>query len=225
MKKFLFDNIDFDAPVVEDIAPTYSIADLENARTDALTLGDARGYARGKAEAEQAAQDAVDEKLRILLEGMSISLGRLTVAEDRREMEKCIDAARMALHVVHKLMPNLASTHGLPEVERIITAAIDGRRDEPRLAVTVATALLEPLKERIDLLAQDRGYAGKIILIADDAMAIGDCRVEWADGGSERMLARLLMQIESEFSRALMGMQSSNEEGADTTPAPDKQEQ
>lgn len=211
MKKFLFDTIDFDAPEVVETAPAFSEHDVEQARTDALSMGDARGYARGRAEAEREAQEAVDEKLRILLESVTIAIGRLTTAEDRREMEKCIDAARLALHVVHKLMPQLAASHGLPEIERVISAAIDARREEPRLAVTVATALLEPLKARVDILAQDRGFAGKIILLADDAMPAGDCRVEWADGGSERTLSRLMMQIEGEFSRALSGMQSSVE--------------
>ncbi len=227
MKKFLFDTIDFDAPVVVDTAPTFSETDLEQARADALSLGDARGYARGRTEAERAAQEAVDEKLRILLEGISIALGRLSAGEDRREMEKCIDAARLALHVVHKLMPQLATSHGLPEVERVIAAAMDARREEPRLAVTVATDMLEPLKARIDNLAADRGFAGKIIILTDDAMPLGDCRVEWADGGSERILSRLMMQIEGEFSRALMGMQSSNDlvPGAHSLPAEPQQEE
>jgi flagellar assembly protein FliH len=227
MKKFLFDTIDFDAPEVspEELGPSFNQDDMETARKDALAMGDARGYARGRSEAEVAAQEAVEEKLRLLLESLSIGIGRLAAAEDRREMEKCIDAARLALHVVHKLMPQLAATHGLPEVERVISAAIDARREEPRLAVTVPTALLAPLRERVDLMAQERGFAGKVILLADDAMAPSDCRVEWADGGTERILSRLMMHIEGEFSRALSGMQSAAEplpaQGHDTEHQPE----
>ncbi len=207
MKKFLFDTVDFDEPEVVDTAPTFSEADLATTREDAYRRGYSEGQTQGRAEAAQAAQDAVDEKLRILLEDVSTRLRHLTSDEDRREMEKCIDAARLALHVVHKLMPQLAQNHGLPEVERIIARAIDARRDEPRIAITVAPALLEHVKERINPLAQERGFAGKMIVVADEAMALSDCRVEWADGGSERLMARLMGNIEDEFTRAILGMQ------------------
>lgn len=211
MKKFLFDTIDFDEPEVVDAAPTFSEEQVTLARDEGQKQGHAKGYAEGHAEAARAAHEAVEEKLRVLLDGVTLSLGQLTANEERREMEKCIDAARMALHIVHKLMPQLAASHGLPEVERIIASAVDVRRDEPRIAVTVPTALLDALKGRIDQLAQDRGFAGKLILIADDAMAPSDCRVEWADGGSERLLGRLMLQIEGEFSRAIAGMQGALE--------------
>ncbi len=211
MKKFLFDTIDFDEPEVVDTAPTYSEEQVMLAREEGLRQGQAKGYAEGHAQAAQAAHDAVEEKLRVLLDAITLSLGQLTSNEDRRVMEICIDAARMALHIVHKLMPQLTMQHGLPEIERVIAAAVDARREEPRIAVTVPTALLEPLKGRIDQLAQDRGFAGKLILVADDAMALSDCRIEWADGGSERLVGRLMMQIENEFSRAIAGMQGALE--------------
>lgn len=206
MKKFLFDTHDFDAPeVVEDlpVVPTFSEAELEQARRDAEALGRAAGRAEAAAEALQ----AQEEKIRILLDGVTIALGRLAAGEDRRETEKCVDAARIALRVIHKMMPQLAATHGLPEVERIIAAAIEARREEPRIAITVATALLEPLKARIDAVAQGRGFTNKIIILADDTLGPSDCRVEWADGGSERLVSRLLMQIEGEFSRTIAGLQ------------------
>ncbi len=211
MKKFLFDTIDFDEPEAVDTAPTFSEEQVTLARDEGLKQGHAKGYAEGHEAAARAAHEAVEEKLRVLLDSVTLSLGQLTANEERREMEKCIDAARMALHIVHKLMPQLAASHGLPEVERIIASAVDARRDEPRIAVTVPTALLEPLKGRIDQMAQDRGFAGKLIVIADDAMAPSDCRIEWADGGSERLLGRLMLQIEGEFSRAIAGMQGALE--------------
>lgn len=211
MKKFLFDTIDFDEPEAVDTTPTFSEEQVTLARDEGLKQGHAKGYAEGYEAAARAAHEAVEEKLRALLDGVTLSLGQLTANEERREMEKCIDAARMALHIVHKLMPQLTASHGLPEVERIIASAVDARRDEPRIAVTVPTALLEPLKGRIDQLAQDRGFAGKLIVIADDAMAPSDCRIEWADGGSERLLGRLMLQIEGEFSRAIAGMQGALE--------------
>lgn len=203
MKRFLFDTVDFDEAENMADTPVFSAAAVDAARDE----GRKDGYAQGHAEAMKAAREALDEKLRLVLETLAIGLGQLTVNEERRETEKCIDAARLALHMTHKLMPQLAQNHGLPEIERIIASAIEARRDEPRIAITVPTALLAPLSERIDQIARDRGFAGKLIVIASDTHGPSDCRVEWADGGNERLVSRLIVQLENEFSRAIAGMQ------------------
>jgi flagellar assembly protein FliH len=59
----------------------------------------------------------------------------------------------------------------------------------------VAQEIYEPLRERLDTLANAAGYAGRIVLLVDDAIAAGDARVEWADGGAERNLAGQCAEI------------------------------
>jgi flagellar assembly protein FliH len=59
----------------------------------------------------------------------------------------------------------------------------------------VAREIYEPLRERLDALAKAAGYAGRIVLLVDDAIAAGDARVEWADGGAERNLAGQCAEI------------------------------
>ena len=59
--------------------------------------------------------------------------------------------------------------------------------------------------------ALERGFAGKLILIAEDNLGPSDCRVEWADGGAERLYERLFAQIEMEFAKAIAVMQKTIE--------------
>lgn len=204
MKKFLFDTHDFDEQEAVDDGLKFTEEDVIRARE----AGHAAGMTEGQAEAARAAREAQEEKIGQLLEKAGGILEKLAADESRRETEKCIDTARMALHVVQKMMPALAEKNALPEIERIIAAAIEARRDEPRLAVTVPTALLENLRARIDALAAERGFAGSLILIADDGLGPSDCRIEWADGGSERLLDRLTHHIASEFAKTVGGLES-----------------
>jgi flagellar assembly protein FliH len=37
--------------------------------------------------------------------------------------------------------------------------------------------------ERIERLARQNGYEGRLIIMAEPDVAHGDCRIEWADGG------------------------------------------
>ncbi|HYD18988.1 MAG TPA: hypothetical protein VEF76_10960, partial [Patescibacteria group bacterium] len=135
-------------------------------------------------------------------------LERLILAEDKREIQKMMDTVRLTARVTHKLLPRFAERYSMDEIERVITEAIEARRDEPRIAITVPTQHMEALKSGIDALAAKQGFGGKVILLSDDARSPSDVRVEWADGGAERLYERLYAQIESEFAKAIAGMQS-----------------
>jgi flagellar assembly protein FliH len=59
------------------------------------------------------------------------------------------------------------------------------------------------LSEKIDTIATRRGFAGKVVLLAETSVAPGDCRIEWADGGVERDSARLWRDIDLAVARLL----------------------
>lgn len=196
VKKFLFDTKNFDKTTPDVVMYT----------EEQLALAKSQALAQGKADGVKDTRQQQEEQIGGLLQKMLVHIERLAKNEDRREVEKCIDATKLVMRAVHKLMPALAGAHALPEIEKMIIQSIETRRDEPRLVVTVATAHLEALKERLDALTLEKSYAGKVILIADDAMPPTDCRVEWADGGAERLYERLLSQIDNELAKAVAGL-------------------
>ena len=201
MKKFLFDTNDFDknAPQTE-AAPTYT--------EEQLLLSREQGYAQGKADGLKESRQQQEEHIARALEKIAALSQTLINAEESRETVKCADTAKLALRVTHKLLPQFARRFALQEIEHVILSSLDARRDEPRIAVTVPTAHLEELKARMDAIALEKGYPGKVVIIADDNLAPTDCRVEWADGGAERLYERIYSRIESEFAKAIAGMQS-----------------
>lgn len=196
-KKFLFDNNDF-SKVKSTVEPSYN--------EEQLLLAKNQGYAQGKDDGVRETRQQQEDALAKILDKAIASLGQLAVSEDAREIEKCMGAASLAMKIVHRLLPKFAETYALPEIESVIIQSLEARRDEPRIAITVPTTHLEALRTRIDELALEKGFAGKTILIADDNMAPTDCRVEWADGGAERLYERLFSQIENEFAKAMTGM-------------------
>ena len=204
-KKYLFDRHDFTKRQAEEAAYT----------EEQLALAREQGFALGKAEGLKEAKQQQEERLSELLQKVSTSFENLTASEERREMEKCADAARLATKVAHKLLPQFAQKYALPEIERVILQTFEARRDEPRIAVTVPTVHLDALKSRIDAVAIEKSYAGKVILVADDHLPVTDCRVEWADGGAERLYERLFSQIENEFTKAISSMNTKLQENKD----------
>ena len=44
----------------------------------------------------------------------------------------------------------------------------------------------DQVNARIQETVARKAYAGKVVMLADEAIMPGDCRIEWADGGIER---------------------------------------
>ncbi len=200
MKKFMFDVNDFDKKVVEEPPPSFSEAQLAAARDQGFDAGKAAGLIEAETRQEEAIAAATDK--------IAQAAEALLAAEARRETQNAVDLLRLTLQAIRKTMPQLAQKHALVEIEGLIHETLDMRRDEPRLAVMVAAEHLDALRARLDAMATARGYNGKMIVIADDALAGTDCRVEWADGGVERVYQRLQAQIEAEFDKTVTGIES-----------------
>jgi flagellar assembly protein FliH len=49
--------------------------------------------------------------------------------------------------------------------------------------VRINDSLYEAAHERIERLAKQSGFAGRLVILAEPEIANGDCRIEWADGG------------------------------------------
>jgi flagellar assembly protein FliH len=56
----------------------------------------------------------------------------------------------------------------------------------PHIAVRVNDNLYAATREKLDEIARSRGFEGRLVVLAEQDMAPGDCRIEWADGGINR---------------------------------------
>ncbi|MGH6953701.1 MAG: hypothetical protein ACREGL_05935, partial [Alphaproteobacteria bacterium] len=134
----------------------------------------ADGRAAGAAEAEQLAGRTLAAISRALT-----GLRDVHVAAIRQANR---DAVTIAVALVKKLLPSYEREGCPAEIEAIVAHCLARRAEEPRIVVRVAESQLDPLGRRIDALAQESGFGGKIVLLAEPGLAPSDCRVEWADG-------------------------------------------
>ena len=56
----------------------------------------------------------------------------------------------------------------------------------PHVVVRVNDALYELAQEKLAAIARQTGFDGRLLIMAEPDIAIGDCRIEWADGGMMR---------------------------------------
>lgn len=197
-RKFMFD-LSFDgpqdAPVVapKPVEPQFSPAELELARKKA--------FAEGQAAAQAAARAAAEKTIADGLQRLAAQTSQLLQIQEEAAQRATRSAIATAIAVLRKLHPELARRKGLVEIESVLAQSLETMREEPRILVRVHDSLLDPLRERLDGVMAASGYGGRIVIIADDGLAAGDCRVEWADGGVERDTARLWREIDIALER------------------------
>jgi flagellar assembly protein FliH len=49
--------------------------------------------------------------------------------------------------------------------------------------VRINDSLYETARERVERLATQSGFQGRLVILAEPEIETGDCRIEWADGG------------------------------------------
>ena len=205
--KFLFDR-SFDAPEpprpgwrpsnvppAPPPEPTLPRSEVEAIRTAAL----AQGREAGLAEAAQSAAQRSSTALTAIAENIASLL-----AAERRNAEAAERRAIETLRaIVQKVVPVLCRAAPLGEIEALVASAMRDALDEPRLVLRVPDPLFEAVQEKLAAIVTATGFAGKVVLLADDTLGPVDARVEWAEGGAERETARLLRDIDAVLGRAV----------------------
>lgn len=175
--------------------PSFTEADLAAVRREAHAQGRAEGEAAALASIAQT-NGAVLAAIREALPGIARAIEE-GMANARRHM------LETTLAGLRRLMPDLNRRGGLAEIEGLLRETLTHLPDESRLVVRLNDSLLDGLRADLDPLARSAGFEGKLVLLAEEDIAPGDCRIEWADGGVERVAARVWADIEAAMSRAL----------------------
>ncbi|NIR46314.1 MAG: flagellar assembly protein FliH, partial [Gemmatimonadetes bacterium] len=165
-------------------------------------------------ETKQAIAQRADLALEVIAERLQ------TVERTHAEAQTLAQeaAARLALTIARKVLPELSRQNALTEIEGLVRECLTELQDEPRVVVRVHDAMLDPLRQRLDRVTSATGYTGKVVLLTSQTLDEIDCRVEWADGGAERNTEGLWQEIDRVIERTLKAG------GMASVAAPEKQE-
>ena len=177
--KFLFD---------QDFAPAAKAEKAVAAAEHALMLSEAenRGFQNGYAAGQQDEAAAAAQRTAAAFEQVGATLERfargLVAAEQRIERE----SIELALTVARKLVPELMVRQPFGEIEALVTECFRQLTSAPHVVVRVNDALHETATQQLTEIARTRGFEGRLVVIAEPEIALGDCKIEWADGGVTR---------------------------------------
>ena len=175
--KFLFD-MDFSAP---DKARERPATASEIAQK--IAAAEARAYRDGFDAGQREAKAESDRRAALALEQIGVAIkgiaARFSGIETRMETE----AVDVAVAVARKLCGALIANEPLGEITGLVGECFSHLVATPHLVVRINDSLYEPARERIERLAKQSGFEGRLVILAEPEVASGDCRIEWADGG------------------------------------------
>ncbi len=196
-EKFLFETtFDSDGQILHDASTGGGKKSFTLEEVDAIKE---EAYAEGLngVEAQMAQQNA--QILGQVSESMLQVISQLG-AETTRLREQAVD---LALVVANRLCGTLLEKEPEAEIVGLISRCLDALPSEPHIVVRVGEAVSEPVKSAVSALAAEKGFNGKVLVVAEPTIQTADCRVEWADGGIERDMAALSSQIDDIVRRHL----------------------
>lgn len=183
--------------VVEDLppAPMFTEEELNMARDGAFDEGRRSGYAEGL----EAGGSMIAQSLDALVQALP------GVVHSQNMANELIlhDAVRLTMATLRRALPATAEANAFAEVAKVVADLVPHLLDEPRIIVRVAPVLVDTIRTRLEQIAQSTGFEGRMVVQEDARLNPGDCKVEWADGGAERDLVRMLAEMEEVVDRAL----------------------
>lgn len=187
VNRFFFDN-DFRGGAAGDSRQQAALAQAEE-----------RGRAAGLAAGLAQAQASTPARLAQAAERLAQLAAALLADAERRQARLEDEAVAFALAFARKLAGDAISVNPLGPIAQAAKAAFEHLRAVPHLAVRVNEALVDEVEALMHRLARERGFDGRIIVLGEPDIALGDARLEWADGGLVRERRRTETALEQSF--------------------------
>ena len=195
--KFLFD-ADFATGHARTPAePTITLAEHARTLAEAEAAAQRRGYVEGRTEAAAEAE----RRVAAALERIATSLGEANRSLNAVEARLECEAVEVAVAVAGKLAPALLAREPLAEISALASECFRELTAAPHLAVRVNDALYAAVRDKLEALSRTSGFEGRLVVLAEPTTAVGDCRIEWADGGINRDSAAVAAAINDAVAR------------------------
>jgi flagellar assembly protein FliH len=214
IRKFTFDN-DFDRPArpaakPEVVAepppppppPTFSEAEMAAAVAAARKAAHAEGVAQGRAETVADAEKRIAAGLGAIGNHLAAIDGTVRAVADGLAQ----NTVALSLAIARQLFPALLQRGMAAEIEALLLQCLETLRSEPWFTIRVPAEQVDELVERVQTVGNSRGYEGRLTVVGDETLKLGDCRIEWAQGGMIRDRERIWSGIEAAVEQALPGL-------------------
>lgn len=178
-------------------------------------LAEARqeGVQQGRIEGEQAATARAAEALANAANALATKASQMMGQIDAHNKKTLTESVGLAATIAEKLVPHLIAREPAAELEALLLECLATIDSAPHLVVRCHPGLADAIKVMADEKTELSGFRGRLIIMGEPDIALGDGRIEWADGGIIRDSETIAAEIETRINAYLKA------KGAPTLPA------
>jgi flagellar assembly protein FliH len=171
-------------------------ADLER-----LKQAEEEGFARGLIEGRRDTEDEAAMRMAVAIEALAAQSAEILARLDGERAHFETEAAELAMAFARKLAGEAVAREPLAALEAAAAECFRQLSAAPHLVARVPSDLVDRVKAVLDRQAHERGFEGRLVILGEPDMAVGDFQLEWADGGLARDARALDRQVSEAIAR------------------------
>ncbi|MBX2829562.1 MAG: hypothetical protein KTR23_00050 [Rhodospirillales bacterium] len=179
---------------------TQMIAEAEQkGHAQGFAEGHEQGFEQGHKEVMASVEKAIGDVESVIAE----KLDQIDEQQKRANAKINEDAIHVALGVIRKLAPAWSKQYELVEIEDIVRQCLANLFEAPKVLIKVHPDLEKELAAVSERIALSRGFSGKVVVVGEPDVVVGDCMVSWGDGTAVRDTARVWSEINNIIDNAI----------------------
>lgn len=180
--------------------PTFSEAELSAAKQQAFEEGRQAGLKEGKelADTEEARRHQAIQQAMTAIASQAESIP--TRHHELMRLQ-CAELAQLVLMAARQVAGDAIANYPQAGVETMLHQCLNILLHQPKATLRVHPSLVEPIETGVTDMLTRRGSECDLRITGDDALAVGEGRLEWMDGVAERKLDELWQQVTELLSR------------------------
>ncbi len=161
------------------------------------------GRAEGRIAGEQGATARAAQNLAAAAARVAQVASEMLGAIDDQRHAVLSEAVDLAASIGRKLAGHALGRYPTAEVEALVRECLSALDGVPHLVIRCAPELAERIRDTTTAQIATSSFTGRLVVMGEPDIAIGDCRIEWADGGLVRDINATSADINSKIAAFL----------------------
>ncbi|HEY8578152.1 MAG TPA: hypothetical protein VIL88_17635 [Devosia sp.] len=160
-------------------------------------------YAEGVAAGERNSAAVAAQTLAAAAGTLATQSAEMAAAFDDATAELRREAVELAASIGRKLALHLLARYPTVELDALIGECMQSLSGVPHLVVRCNPAIADAIRDIATAHMQTSGFAGRLVVMGEPDLRLGDGRLEWVDGGLVRDIGAVSKDIDNKISAYL----------------------
>lgn len=161
------------------------------------------GYREGLAAGQSAVEAQAATALAKSAEKLAAQVAQMAGTIETFEKQHLAASVDLAASVGRKLAAHLIARQPQAEMAALIAECMASLENAPHLVIRCHPDLCDAMKAIAEERMKTSGFSGRLVVLGDPEIRLGDGRLEWADGGLVRDINAISGEINTRISAYL----------------------